>query len=92
MGRCNRTLSLTGKGSKNVAAWSNCLPLESSSDNVLSKAVYCMMLEVHSGALVSFVLKTSNTLYPALAQLGSAGKEVAYMAIQLLNDDIWFKK
>jgi len=74
-------LFLTGKGSKNVAARSNCLPLESSSDNILSKAAYCMILEVCSGALVSFVLKTLDTLYPALALLGSAGKEVAYMAI-----------
>jgi len=92
MGRRNHRLSLMGKGSKNVAARGNCLPLENSSDNVQSEAVYCMVLEVHSGGLVSFVLKMSNTQHVALALLGSAGKEVAYTAILLLNDDIQFKE
>lgn len=89
---CSRTLSLTGKSSKNAAARSNRLPLESGSDIVLSEAAYRMMLEVRSGGLVTRVLKTSNTLYLAPALLGSADKEVAYTAIVNLNDDIWLVK
>jgi hypothetical protein len=50
-----------------------------------------MALEVRSGGPVTCILKTSNASAD-LAVLGSAGKEVVYTAILLLNEDIWFEK
>jgi hypothetical protein len=87
----NRTLSLTGKSSKNAVARSNRLPPDSGINSVPSKAAYRMALEVRSGGPVTCILKTSNASAD-LAVLGSAGKEVVYTAILLLNEDIWFEK
>jgi hypothetical protein len=92
MRTCNQLLSPMGKGSKNVATRSKLLPLESGIDSFHSKAVYCMLLEVRSGGLVLFVLKMLNTPCLALALLGGASEKMAYTAVVLLNDDIWFEK
>jgi hypothetical protein len=51
-----------------------------------------MLLEVHSGGLVSFVLKMLNALCLALALLGGASEKMAYTAVMLLNNNIWFEK
>lgn len=51
-----------------------------------------MLLEVCGGGLVSLVLKTSNTQCLTLALLGSAGKDMDYTAVLLLDSDIRLKK
>jgi hypothetical protein len=51
-----------------------------------------VLLEVGRGGPVSFVLKTSNTLYLALAFLGSAGKKMGNAAILYLDGNVWSKK
>jgi hypothetical protein len=83
---------LTGKSSKNVAATSKVLPLQSSIDGVLPEAANRMLLEVCGGGLVSLVLKTSNMQCLTLALLGSAGKDMDYAAVLLLDGDIRLKK
>ena len=68
------------------------LPFYSRVDGILPKAVDCMVPEVSSRGLVTFVLITPNTLSISLALLGRAGEEVGHTAVVNLDGHFRFEE
>jgi hypothetical protein len=62
MGICGQLFTLVGKGTKDVTTPADArLPLHGCIDAILTKAAHCVMPEVGSQGLVTFVLIVSNT-------------------------------
>ena len=86
-------LTLIGESGEDVTtAADTSLPFYSCVDGILPKAVDCMVPEVSSRGLVTFVLITLNTLRPTLTLLGRSGEEVGHTAIVNLDGHFGFEE
>ena len=85
----DRLLSLVGKATEDITTPADSrLPLYSCIDSLITEAVDCMMPEIGSQQLVSFVLIALNTSYVAFAFHCRAGEEMADMAFVDLDSYI----